>query len=332
MRFGRISFWLPVLLFVAGAASSAFAQNPRQTPTPAPTPEDEQTVRVRSRLVNLPVTVMDKKGQRIIDGLTRSDFLVYEDKQPQTIQDFITERGARPVYVAVLMDTSGSTAAKLQFEREAAKDFIYTVLSSRKDRAAFATFDDDVNLLQDFTDRLDLLEHAIDSVKKPGRKTVLYDAIYRFCNEKMRGLNGRRVIVVITDGVDTYSHADIADAIDIAQRTETILFAISTKAGFSGSVPGVEAGQVLNKDDRELVRLCEETGGRAFFTGDRLALERSFKAVSDELRAQYIITYIPTNTEYDGRERKIEVKLVNNPNKYKVRAKTGYRAVNDTIK
>ncbi|QYO68281.1 hypothetical protein [Leptolyngbya sp. 7M] len=132
---------------------------------------------------------------------------------------------------------------------------------------------------------------------------------------------------------DTFSRAELADAIDIAQRTETTIFGISTKAGFLGSVPGVEAGTVKDRGDRLLTQLCEQTGGQAFFTGDMLELERAFKRISEELRTQYIITYQPANQNYDGRTRKIEVRLRDRTkaNRYKIRTKTSYRAVRDSI-
>jgi Ca-activated chloride channel family protein len=204
----------------------------------------------------------------------------------------------------------------------------------RKDKAAFMTFDHEVNLVQDFTDKLDLLDRAVDKVKKVGSQTALYDAVWQFSDEKLRTAPGRRVIVIITDGDDTFSRADLNDAIDIAQRTETTIFAISTKAGFSGSMPGVEAGTIKDKGDKDLTRLCEETGGAAFFTGDQLALERSFKKISDELRSQYIITYRPANQNYDGKKRKIEVRLANKGKSgdYKVVTKSEYRAIRDSIK
>ena len=102
------------------------------------------------------------------------------------------------------------------------------------------TFDHEVNLKQDFTDKQDLLQRAVDKVKKVGSQTALYDAIWEFSDQKMRNAPGRRVIVLITDGDDTFSRASIEDAIDIAQRTETTIFGISTKEGFLGAVPGVE--------------------------------------------------------------------------------------------
>ena len=147
----------------------------------------------------------------------------------------------------------------------------------------------------------------------------------------MRSAPGRRVIVLVTDGEDTYSRANIRDAIEIAQRTESTIFAISTKAGFLATVPGVEAGQVSDKRDRELQTLAEETGGIAFFTGDMLSLERSFLKISKELRAQYLVTYKPTNDTYDGSFRKIDVRLAERRGDLKVRTKHGYKAIADSV-
>lgn len=210
-------------------------------------------------------------------------------------------------------------------------NFIQTVVRPRKDRVLFATFDHEVTLRQDFTDRLELLDRAVFAIKKTGDKTALYDAIWQFCDEKMRSAQGRRALVVITDGDDTYSRATIADAIDIAQRTETTIFAISTKAGLSGSVPGVESGTVKDAADKALDRLCDETGGIAFFTGDMLALERSFSKIAKELRSQYLLTYRSTNDRYDGSYRRIEVKLASGHDSLKLRTKRGYKAVTDSV-
>jgi Ca-activated chloride channel family protein len=169
------------------------------------------------------------------------------------------------------MDTSPSTAGKLGFSKEAAMNFLHGVIRLRKDKAAFMTFDHEINLMQDFTDKLDMLQKAVDKVKKTGSQTALYDAVWQFTDEKLRNVPGRRVIVIITDGDDTFSRADLKDAIDLAQRTETTIFGISTKAGFLGSVPGVEAGSVKDRGDKLLAELCEQTGGEAFFTGNMLA-------------------------------------------------------------
>jgi VWFA-related protein len=305
------------------------AGQPPAASRPAPTPPQETNEgAVNVRIVRLPITVLDKKDQPVA-GLTASDFQILEDRQPQRIESFTDEKTGIPVHVAVLLDISGSTAGKLGFEKEAAKDFLYTVVRARKDRGAFAVFDDNVNLLQDFTDKLDLLDKAVDSVKKPGSGTALWDAVWLVCDEKMRGAAGRRVVVVITDGTDTASRARLKDAIEIAQATETTVFAISTKAGLSGVVPGVQMGTPKGGDDLELDRLCAETGGKAFFIGDKLGLEKSFSRVAKELRSQYVVTYRPARA-FDGSYRRIEVKLAADRDGLKVRTRRGYTATKES--
>jgi len=337
-------FWILLTVLACGLVAAATPPlqarqqppaQPRQTPTPrAPpaTPEELQET-TTTRAVRVPVTVLDKKGKPVT-GLTKNDFLVFEDKRPIGF-DFLGESQEiekQPIYIGVLMDTSSSTSGKLGFEKEAAINFLDTVTRARKDQAAFVTFDDEVKLRQDFTKNLDDLRKAIDGVKKPGTQTSLYDAIWQFCDEKMRSVGStRRALVVITDGDDTYSRARIEDAIGIAQKTDTIIFAISTKGGFTGSaVPGVEAGTVKDSGDKELDRMAQETGGHAFFTGDMLALERAFKKIGEELRSQYLITYKP-DPPFDGRYRRIEVRVAAGGG-YKVNAKHGYYADSDMIR
>jgi len=315
-------FVLLACLFVG----QSFAQ------TPAATPPVETGGQVKTFEVRLPVTVLLKK--ELVSGLTQNDFQIYEDGVLQEITSFTTDKSNPPVFVGVLMDTSPSAAGKLGFSKEAAANFLYTVVTLRKDKAAFMTFDHEVSLRQDFTDKLDLLQTAVDKVKKAGSQTALYDAVWQFADEKLRNVPGRRVMVVITDGDDTFSRAELKDAIDIAQRTETTIFGISTKAGFLGTVPGVDAGTVKDKGDKYLTELCEQTGGEAFFTGDMLALERAFKKISEELKSQYMITYRPANQNYDGRARKVEVRFTDREKteKYKIRTKSSYRAIRDSLK
>ncbi|MFM9905856.1 MAG: VWA domain-containing protein [Pyrinomonadaceae bacterium] len=322
-----LNFLFVILVLGIGSTVSA------QKPVPTPTPEDTGATKVFE--VRLPVTVTTtQKKHDLVTGLTRGDFLVFEDGVQQEVTFFSDEKTNPPVFVGVLMDTSPSTAGKIAFSKEAAANFLYTVVKLRKDKAAFMTFDHEVTLRQDFTDKLDLLQSAVDKVKKTGSQTALYDAVWQFADEKLRSVPGRRVMVLITDGDDTFSRADLKDAIDIAQRTETTIFGISTKAGFLGTVPGVEAGTVKDKGDNLLTRLCEDTGGQVFFTGDMLELERAFKKISDELRSQYIITYKPANQNYDGRDRKIEVRFTDKEKtgKYRLRTKASYRAIKDSLK
>jgi Ca-activated chloride channel homolog len=322
-RIPRIALFISVF-----AASIGVIPSLGQTPVPTP-PGNEQ---IKTFEVRLPVTVLDKK--KLVSGLTQKDFQVLEDGVPQEVTSFTTDKTNPPVFVGVLMDTSPSAAGKLGFSKEAAGNFLHTVVTLRKDKAAFMTFDNEVNLRQDFTDKLDLLQKAVDKVKKPGSQTALYDAVWLFADEKLRNVPGRRVMVIITDGDDTFSRADLNDAIDIAQRTETTIFGISTKAGFLGTVPGVEAGTVKDRGDKYLTQLCEQTGGEAFFTGDMLALERAFQKISEELKSQYIITYRPANQNYDGRTRKIEVRFTDKEkaDKFKIRTKSSYRSVRDSLK
>jgi Ca-activated chloride channel family protein len=273
--------------------------------------------------VNLPVTVTDKNN-RFMTELRQTDFEIFEDKTPQTIISF-NPLSNLPLDVAMLMDTSNSVKPKLKFERDAAYSFLETVLKYRQDRALLATFDSQVELHQDLTNRLDLLTKAIDKIKAQGG-TKMYDAVYSVCEEKMRGgpsTNRRRVMVVITDGEDTESERSLQDAIEIAQQSETTIYVISTKAG---GFFGVQAGTVDRREDKDLKRLAEDTGGRAFFTAEVIELEKSLTQITRELRNQYMIAYQPTNENYDGKERKIEVKLPNHKG-LKVRTKTGYKAI-----
>lgn len=324
----RLSNKLLIAFALMATAGSSQAQKPK--PSPSPTPGAiEGSERINIRRVRLPITVVDKKGS-FVPGLTKDDFVILEDKVPQKIETFSDDISqTTPLYVGVLIDTSASTAGKLKFQQESAMNFIQTVVKPRKDRVLYGTFDDEVKLRQDFTDKLDLLDKAVYATKQTGTHTSLYDAIWQFCDEKMRSAPGRRVLVLVTDGGDTFSRANMRDAIDIAQRTETTVFTISTKAGFLSTVPGVEAGTVSSAEDRVLQTIAEETGGIAFFTGDMLSLERSFTKISKELRAQYLVTYNPENKEYDGTFRKIEVKLAQGRGDLKVRTKRGYKAIND---
>ncbi|MEZ5308646.1 MAG: VWA domain-containing protein [Pyrinomonadaceae bacterium] len=318
-RFGLFSL---LLLLVCLSANSAFAQD-----------VDDDPVSVFE--VRLPVTVTDKKNKKqLVPGLTENDFVILEDGVPQQITSFTNGTSNPPVYVGVLMDTSPSTQGKLGFSKQAAKDFLYTVLQLRKDKGAFMTFDHRVELHQDFTDKTDEIDRAVDAVKKSGSQTSLYDAVWQFADQKLRTVPGRRVIVIITDGDDTFSKATLDNAIDIAQRTETTIFGISTKEGFLGSVPGVEMGTIKDKGDKKLERLCEETGGKAFFTGDMIALERSFQRISEELKGQYVITYKPERQVRDGNPRKIEVRFKNKQyqKQYELRTKDEYRAVSDSLR
>jgi Ca-activated chloride channel family protein len=306
--------------------SNAQTQNsqPKQKPgtKPAEDSQAEQNLEIRTDNVRLPITVTEGKSNIFVTNLTEEDFEIYEDKVPQKIIAF-AQQSNMPLDVAVLMDTSNSVKPKLKFEKDAAASFLETMLATRKDRALLATFDSQVELHQDFTNRLDLLTTAVYKVKAQG-ETRMYDAIYQVCEEKMAASPGRRrAMVIITDGEDTVSERTLKEVIDIAQRTETVIFAISTKAG---GLFGVQMGTVDRKEDKDLKRMTEETGGRAFFTAEVIELEKSLTAIARELRSQYLIAYQPSNENFDGKYRKIEVKLRGKKD-LRLRTKTGYNAI-----
>jgi Ca-activated chloride channel family protein len=289
-------------------------------------PQEPKPVVTETTNVQLAVAVFDEKTARLVIDLKQTDFEVTEDGAQQKIESFRTE-GDLPIDVAVLMDTSNSVKPKLKFEKDAAVAFIYTMLQQRRDRALFATFDSEVELQQDFTNRTDLLSQSIDKVKARG-ETRMYDAIYKVCEEKMFGSPGRRrAMVIITDGEDTISERNLKEAIDVAQRSETTIYVISTKAG---GFFGVDAGMVDRKEDKVLKKLAEETGGRAFFAAKVIELERSFTTIVQELRSQYLIAYSPSNEKFDGKFREIQVRLPGYKN-LKIRTKRGYTAVQRSV-
>ena len=273
--------------------------------------------------VRLSVTVTDKSNRFVVD-LKQTDFEIAEDKAPQTIVSFLPQ-GNLPLDLAVLMDTSNSVKPKLMFEKDASKSFLKTMLGSRQDRALFATFDSQVELHQDFTDSLDLLTKAIDRVKPKGG-TKIYDAIYGICAVKpmaSTSLGRRRAMVVITDGEDTESARELKDVIDVAQRSETPVYVINAESiGFFG----VRARLVDRKEGKDLMRLAEETGGRAYFTAGMNELKDNLAEIARELRSQYLIVYDPTNGNYDGKFRQVKVKLPNRKD-LRIRTKKGYTAV-----
>ncbi len=275
----------------------------------------EESIRVTN--VTLPVIVTDKDN-RFISNLTKENFEIYEDKKPQQIIDFQAATEL-PLYIGILMDTSGSVKGKLKFEKEATLSFLQTVLQRRKDKALLVTFDSTIELRQDFTDDLNLLTKAMGPVKASGN-TSLFDAVYRICEEKMSNVpTPRKVLIIVSDGADTASDRTLDEAIQLAQRNEVVIFGISTKgAGFFG----IEGGNVEGEDDKELRRLCEETGGEIAFPGNYLDLERAFANVNSKARKYYLVAYEPEDPDRPG-YRKIEVKLVGRKD-LKLRTRKGY--------
>ena len=169
-----------------------------------------------------------------------------------------------------------------------------------------ATFDSAVELLQDFTDAQEPLIRSIRKVKAGGH-TRLYDGVYRVIEEKLSAgdmLNARRVMVILSDGEDTASERSLKDAIEIAQRHDVTVFGITTR-NFSG----VGAGVVESSDDKELRRLCKETGGELFLPSQRRGLSEALREVAEGLSQGYIIYYAPQNQLKTGKRRSIKIRV-----------------------
>jgi Ca-activated chloride channel family protein len=286
--------------------ATGLAQKPAATDQSKPKPSrDDTPQRIGVLEVRLPLSVKEKS--KFVPGLTVSNFEVYEDGKRQTIQKFIAP-SQLPLNIAMLMDTSNSVKLKLPFEKDAAEDFVATVTTfRRKDQVLFATFDSEVQLHQDFTDAQEPLIRAIRKVKAGGY-TRMYDGVYRVVEEKMTNLqspDARRIVVVLSDGEDTASERSLRDAIEMAQRYDVTIFGISTK-----NFKGVESGIVENSDDKELRRLCEETGGQLFLPSQKAELFRAFSQVAQDLRQEYVLFYTPQNQTKTGKRREIKVKLV----------------------
>jgi len=301
----------------------------KQTPQK---PGDEQTV-LGTTEVMLPITVTDDKDRPILE-LQQEDFLIYEDGVLQHRIKRFEPQSERPLDIAIMMDISNSVRPKLKYEREAASNFVQTMLKKRRDKVMFGTFNDQIELRQDLTDDSELIYNAINSkALVAAGDTKLRDAIYRLCQEKldntrsMSSTGRRSVIIVISDGEDTASERTLNETIAMAQDKGVPVFGISTKAG---GFFGVQAGQVMNAEDKEMRRLTEQTGGGLFFPGTMVELEKTFSYLRMILNNQYLIIYEPERSP-DGKYRKIEVKLDKTHNKnfkdFIVRVKNGYRAV-----
>jgi len=276
---------------------------------------EQSRITVRVELVNVLVTVTDKKN-RLITDLTKDDFRIFEDGRPQQIRFFSRETDL-PLRIGLLIDTSNSIRGRLHFEQEAAIDFLNEVLRPGKDSAFVVAFDVEPQLIQDYTDDVEKLSTAINGLQAGG-VTTLYDAVFFACKEKLYIFPPpepylRRVMIVISDGQDNQSVHTRDEAIAMAQTAEVTIFAISTnRSGAEG------------KGDKVLQMLARETGGHAFFPFEAGDLSSNFQEIARELRSQYSLAYVPTNSVHDGTFRKISVEPVDNT--LHVRTKQGYFA------
>jgi VWFA-related protein len=275
----------------------------------------EQTISVDVDLVNVVFTVFDRRGKLITD-LKQEQFRVFEDNKPQTITNFSRETGL-PLTVALLVDTSGSIRDKLRFEQEAAIEFFYSSLRRGTDRGLVVTFDSGVDLLQDYTDDPEILANAVRRMRAGGG-TALYDAMYLAATQKLARQNGRRVMILISDGDDNSSRVSLTETLEASQRNDVVLYTVSTN-GTTGS-----RSREQERGDKTLKRFADETGGRMFSPFKLQELAADFQNIGDELRAQYTLAYRPSNGIKDGTFRRIRIDVTDK--RYQVRARQGYYA------
>jgi VWFA-related protein len=294
------------------------------------------SIKVDVDLVNILTSVRDKRGA-LIPSLQKEDFIILEDGKPQTIKYFTKETDL-PLTIGLLVDVSGSQRNLIDIERSAASQFFRDVLR-KKDLAFLISFGEENELLQDYTGSARLLTEGLSQLRvssgvggiHPGpvptmggpRGTVLYDAIFLAADEKLKGEVGRKVIVVITDGVDEGSRLTRNQAIEAAQKSDAVIYSIDySDPRAYGSFGGFGGGGL---GESELRKMSDETGGRVYKVDRRHSLEDVFKELQDEMRSQYSIAYTPTNEVKDGGYRHLDVRLANK--ELKAQARKGYYAI-----
>jgi len=311
---------------LAATLALAFTALAQQPPAAQEPQIQAPTIKTQVSLVNLFVTVRDK-SKRIVTDMKQDDFKVSEDGQDQKIA-FFSKEVTLPITLGLLLDTSGSEQYMLGAIQQGAQSFLNRVMR-KGDEAMVMTFDLDVDLLADFTDDRSQLDRAINRAQintgggggmvTPGtipvsgsKGTNFYDALYLACNEKLATEAGRKAIVVLTDAEDNGSKVRVEEAIEAAQRTDTVVHILLVYDPHYGGNSGVAK------------KITDETGGRMIVVNNEKHLQEAFDQISEELRSQYTLGYYPTNSARDGKFRKIKIDVDNKD--YKVLARKGYYA------
>jgi VWFA-related protein len=290
-------------------------------------------IKVDVDVVSLYCTVHNKQNG-LVGSLTKNDFDLAEDAKPQTIKYFSKETDI-PLTIGLLIDVSGSQESMIEPERQAGSQFFSSVLR-KKDVAFLISFGADSDLLQDITGTPRLLQQGLGRLKlntgysgptsgpvptmSHQRGTVLYDAVYLAAHDMLASESGRKAIILITDGEDEGSKLNIKDAIEAAQKSDTIIYSILyVDRRFYGGL------QIGYSGESALKQMSEETGGRLFTVGGRNTLDAIFGQIQEEMRTQYLIGYTPTNSNKDGSFRKIDLKT--HDKDFKVQVRKGYYAM-----
>jgi Ca-activated chloride channel family protein len=302
---------VPIVMVCASV--SLTGQQPVQKPANVE-PSDTRIILEVNR-VNMLFTVTDKKGKFITD-LTKDDFLVVENKRPQSIQEFTAESDL-PLRIAILIDTSNSIRDRFRFEQQAAVDFITSVIRPRQDKAMIVSFDSSAELVSDLSDDPEKLAAAVRSLR-PGGGTALYDALYFACRDKLQQDQPRhkfrRAVIIVSDGDDNQSRVSRDQALEMAQKADAVIYCIST------NISRIEAD-----GDKVIKYLALETGGQAFFPFKAEDLAQSFENIANELRHQYNVFYRPDPLKTDGLYHTVDLKVKGRKDLI-VRARKGYYA------
>jgi VWFA-related protein len=337
---------------VAGSLSRAQNESikapsaiPLASPSPTPrvreeVPQDsDEVVKVETNLTNLFFTAADK-NRRFVGNLKPEDIRVLEDGQPQEIFTF-QQNIDLPLSIAILIDTSRSEERVLPDLKIAGRAFLENVLRAHKDEAAILSFTGETTLEQGFTGNVDRLRHAIDRVEfvppsgyvgggvvvngtppisgtnqSLAGSTAIWDAVWATAEELIGSSaeNTRRAIILLTDGEDTSSRMKMHEAIERAQKADSLIYAIGIGDRYS-----------FNIDEGSLRKITEQTGGRAYFPRHERDLRDAFDQIQRDLREQYLVAYSPSNKARDGSYRRIEIQLIN-PNLKQQNLKLNYRA------
>ena len=293
-------------------AAAVFSAQPPPANSQSDTPIRSEVTRV-----NMLFTVTDKRGHFVTD-LTRSDFQVFENKKPQEILEFTSESDL-PLRLAILIDTSNSIRDRFKFQQEAATNFVNSVIRKR-DKATVVSFDTSAELVADLTDETNKLENAIRNLR-PGGGTALFDAIYFACKEKLMldqpMYKFRRAMVILSDGEDNESRTSREQALEMAQRADTVIYTISTNVS-----------HVETDGDKLMRYFANQTGGISFFPFQAKDLNQSFENIANELRHQYNLFYRPQPLKNDGLYHSVQIRVKDRKGLV-VRARKGYYARHD---
>ena len=298
----------------ASSATPGQQQSTSQNQQTPGTPTNQKPIVSTTNLVHLVATVVDRHHNFITD-LDKTDFKVIENGQPQDIRFFSRETDL-PLRIALLLDTSNSIRPRLEFEKDAAIDFLNKVIRRDKDLAFLMTFDNDPEIIQDYTGDVEILGAAIRD-QRAGGGTALNDAIC-LAAEKLKKApipkgqsqdsDVRRVIVVISDGNDNLSDHALSDAIDASIRSEAAVFAVSTNTDWLAIDDQSKPKKYnLSEGDKVLEQFADQTGGSTFFPYRVDDLAQSFLNIGEELRSQYFIAYAPADPPPGGQYRRIDV-------------------------